>query len=293
MTEEEEKRRPYTRVTPEIESRVLAAREILGPVSYTDIAERADLPERTVKYVLVELPRLRRIHNGEGKVEGSLRRRILNCITDVGMFKDVGDLRRALGMADDEHNVLHVLHALHAAGKVEFTERGNGMGTATVINIRLPKKTGKKNGLHPAIADAVASVALDHDPKMETQSAPMPVISRQEYEQELSAQAKDIESEATAPLASAPGLDDAAYPLLTDLLERERKRTTDDPKALAYITAADALRGIDDAAADALLEKALEFSVTYPSPLELEYVRYAEAHPEAARPDVQAREVRD
>jgi hypothetical protein len=276
MTEEEEKRRPYTRVTPEIESRVLAAREILGPVSYTDIAERADLPERTVKYVLVELPRLRRIHSGEGKVEGSLRRRILNCITDVGMFKDVGDLRRALGMADDEHNVLHVLHALHAAGKVEFTERGNGMGTATVINIRLPKKTGKKNGIHP-----VEPVE------------PMPVISRQEYEQELSAKTKDIESEATAPLASAPGLDDAAYPLLTDLLERERKRTTDDPKALAYITAADALRGIDDAAADDLLEKALEFSVTYPSPLELEYVRYAEAHPEAARPDVQAREVRD
>ena len=263
--------RPYTRVTPEMEANIIAARERLGMTSYTDIAERTGLPERTVKYVLVDLPRLRRINAGEKKVEGSLKQRILWAVEGLGEVKDISELRRILGMADSEHDVMHVLHSLHTQGKLDFTERGNGMGTATVVNIRLHKK-GKRNGVAPTAPDFVQE-------RIPEQVQPLPVISRTEEEQAISARQHAIEPEATAPQASAPGLDEsAAYPLLTELLERERKRQDGDPKALAYVSAAEAIKDVDRATYDTLMAKAAAFDVPYPSPLEREYLSYAEKH---------------
>lgn len=275
--------RPYTRVTPEMEATIIHTRETLGPVAYSDIAEVAGVPERTVKYVLVDLPRLRRINAGEEKVEGSLRRRIMAAVSGVGMVKDVAELRRILGMADDEHNVVHVLHALHGAGKLDFTERGNGMGTATVINIRLHKK-GKKNG------DDIVNAGIPFD--QPEQAEPMPVVSRQQYEQELSAKAAEVELPPKARDVSdmAP---EEGYPLLVALLDRERNREDSDTKAYAYISAAEVLKDVDPTLYQEMLDKAHELNVTYPSPLEREYIRYVAAHPEAAGPDVQAQETGD
>lgn len=252
--------RPYFRVTADIEANIIDARTSDSVASYAEIAKAVGVPERTVKYVLVDLPRLRRVNSGEAKAEGSLKRRIMQVVSALGQVADVGELRRVLGMADDEHSVMHVLHSLHTQGKLDFTERGNGMGTATVINIRLPKK-GKRNGIHP------------------TEPVPLPVISRQQEEQDISARAKAIEPEATAPQVSAPGPDEsAAYPLLTELLERERKRNDGDPKALAYVAAAEAIKDVDRVTYDVLMTKAAAFDVPYPSPLEREYLSYAERH---------------
>jgi len=260
--------RPYTRVTPEIEASIIAARERLGAASYTDIAERAGVPERTVKYVLVDLPRLRRINSGEAKTQGSLKERIMHTVRGLGEVKDISELRRILGMADSEHDVMHVLHSLHTQGKLDFTERGNGMGTATVVNIHLPRK-GKKNGIHPT------------EPV-----APLPVISRAEEEQAISARQHAIEPEATAPQASAPGLDESeGYPLLDALLERERNRSEADKKALAYIEAAAALEYTDPEMARVLTAKVDSVNVAYPSPLEQEYIRYVAAHPDTPDDD--------
>lgn len=264
--------RPYTRVNVEMEAAVIRAREKLGPASYTDIAELTGLPERTVKYILVDLPRLRRIHRGEAKAEGSLRERILAAVKGMGQIKDVAEMRRILGMADDEHSVMHVLHSLHTAGKIDFTERGNGMGTATVVNIRLPKK-GKSRSTD------IVSAGIPFD------QPPLPVVSREQEERRISEEhairvaREAIGPEATAPQASAPESDEsAAYPLLTALLERERKRKDGDPKALAYVAAAEAIKDIDPIRASDLMAMAAEYDVPYPSPLEREYIAYVTAN---------------
>jgi alkylated DNA nucleotide flippase Atl1 len=256
--------RPYFRVTADIEASIIDARTSDSVASYAEIAKAVGVPERTVKYVLVDLPRLRRVNAGEAKAEGSLKRRIMQVVSALGQVADVGELRRVLGMADDEHSVMHVLHSLHTQGKLDFTERGNGMGTATVINIRLPKK-GKRNGLH---VDEVQ---------------PMPVITKAEEAAIINARQHDIEPEATAPQASAPGLDEsAAYPLLTELMERERTRQEGDPKALAYVAAAEAIKDVDRVTYDVLMTKAAAFDVPYPSPLEREYLSYVAAHPDTS-----------
>src|SRR4029077_2412515 len=65
--------RPYTRVTADIQASILHARETLGPVGYADIAEYTGRSASTVKYVLTELPRLRRAHAGEAKTQRSLK----------------------------------------------------------------------------------------------------------------------------------------------------------------------------------------------------------------------------
>ena len=60
-TTEGDGKRGYTRITADIEAQVLAAKTRLGATaSYADVAERTGLSANTVKYVLSELPRLRR-----------------------------------------------------------------------------------------------------------------------------------------------------------------------------------------------------------------------------------------
>jgi len=254
--------RPYTRVSPDMEAHVIAARERMGTVSYADIAERTGYPERTVKYILVDLPRLRRVSSGEAKAEGSLKRRIMQTVETLGMVKDVEELRRILGMADTDHDVMHVLHSLHTQGKLDFTERGNGMGTATVVNIRLPKKgkhskVSEPNPLRLDNLDGTSGVEVTDlavEPEATAVEAPQPAPS------------------------SAPGPEDEGYPLLDELLERERRRQDLDPKALAYVAAAEAILATDTEMFDVLMKKADEYHVTFNSPLEAEYLRWVKAH---------------
>jgi hypothetical protein len=150
-------------------------------------------------------------------------------------------------MADTEHDVMHVLHSLHTQGRIDFDERGNGMGTATVVNIRLPKKGKPKSLPMPTMKDVRPEATTEEEPLLPTPSAPEPDKGE-------------------------------GYPLLDALLEREYKRLDLDAKAMAYITAAEAIEYIDPEAAAALMAKAEAHSFTFPSPIEQEYLRYVANH---------------
>jgi hypothetical protein len=253
-------KRTYNRVTADIEARVINAREVMGLASYTDIAEYAGLPERTVKYVLVDLPRLRRINSGEAKAQGSLKERVMVAVKELGSIKDVSELRRIVGMADNEHDVMHVLHSLHTQGRIDFDERGNGMGTATVINIRLPKKGAKR--LTQEVADALPEIVRDRLPEAVEPEATTP--------------------EPPVPAPSAPEPESEGYPLLDLLLQRERARLEGDSKGMAFVVAAEAIQDIDPTTARELMAKAKQYDVPFPTPIEQEYIRYVAAHPKVA-----------
>jgi len=254
-----QEKRPYTRVTADIEARVIQAREKLGISSYADIAEHTGLSASTVKYVLVELPRLRRVNAGEDKAQGSLKDRIYDAVRVLGPIKDVAEIRRIVGMADTEHDVMHVLHSLHTQGRIDFTERGSGMGKATVVDIRLHKKGS--NRLNGETYEALPEIVKDRLPE-----AVEPEATEQETPQPQ------------PPAAPEPvGAD---YPFLDALLERERKRLDGDTKGMAFVVAAEAIQDIDPDTARSLMEKAKQYDVPFPSPIEAEYIRYVASHPE-------------
>jgi len=276
--------RTYFKATPQVQADIVLAKTALPLASYTDIATQTGYPERTVRYVLVDLPRLRRMGNGDEKMAGSLKARIMDCLQTVGEVKDIAELRRILGMADTEHDVLHVLHSLHTQGKLDFTERGNGMGNATVVNIHLPKKGGR-NGKHVTAKDIKrvadeTSAAAENPLRLDNLDGTTSVTvtdTGEEAEPEATAE------EVTQPQSeSAPEPETEGYPLLDALMKRERYRTERDAKALAYLQAAEALEQVDPDAARELTNKADSFNVEFPSPIEREYIDYARRHgPEA------------
>jgi hypothetical protein len=239
-------KRQYIKVTPEIEARVLAARSVLGDTaSYAEIGESVGLPERTARYVIIDLPRLRSL-NGEGNV-GSLKQRLVWLLAELPQAQDVRELRRVLGRADTEHDIVHVLHSLRKDGKVEFSEGSHG----EPLNIKLTKR-GRGEGLDPRVRERV------HESQQEALPEAEPVPETPEPE----VQTLTI-----------------AWPHLEELRQHEVNRQTVDEKATAYLTAAEAIEKVDPEAAAMLVEKANTLNVTFPSPVEQEYLRYAEAHP--------------
>jgi alkylated DNA nucleotide flippase Atl1 len=283
--------RGYIRVTPEIEAAVLATRERLGAAAYADIAEVAGLPERTVRYVLTDLPRLRRGAEGEERAAKSLKERIYAIVEAIGEVKDVTELRRILGMADSEHDVMHVLHSLHTQGRIDFTERGSGMGKATVVAIRLPKKGSKR--LTPEVVEALPEIVRDRLPEQVQPFAGDHAVMVTDVG---GGQVEVFDPVATGPEAtteephvlppSAPESEAEAYPLLDALLDRERTRQDADAKGMAFVVAAEAIQDIDPDTAAVLMAKANQYNVPFPSPIEQEYIRYVAAHP--ALPDAEA-----
>jgi hypothetical protein len=251
--------RQYQRITPEIEGRVLAIRESQPLMAYADIAEVAGLPERTVRYILTDLPRLRRSAVGtETEVATSLKERVFNLIHDAHPMPiaNVRELRDVLGLGDTEHDIMHVLHSLHTQGRVDFDERGNGMGTATVINIRLHKRGANRK------------------PKAVLDSAPVEERRTEHTVGDLVNGFESPEDEHESIHGPEKG-----WPLLDELLERERNRLDADNKAMRYMEAAEVLRDIDPESYASLMERAAKNDVPFPSPIEQEYLRYVAAHP--------------
>jgi hypothetical protein len=272
--------RGYIRVTADMEAMVIAARSRMGTVLYKDIAEAVGLPERTIRYILTDLPRLRRSNGGDERLEKSLKERVMATVDVLGEVKDVAELRRILGMADPEHDVMHVLHSLHTQGRIDFVERGTGTGDTTVIHIRPAKKGGKR--LTQTQVDALPEIVAERLPEA---VQPLPVISREEEERAISA-AHNAETgfEATTPdtpvtAPSAPEPESEGYPLLDALLDRERTRLDGDSKGMAFVVAAEAIQAIDPDTARSLMEKAKQYDVPFPSPIEQEYIRYVATHP--------------
>jgi hypothetical protein len=262
--------RTYIKVTPDIEARVLSARQRLGTVPYSEVADYTGIPERTVRYILTDLPRLRRTRDGtEG--EGSLRERILATLSVIGTVGDVAELQRVLGKADDKHHLTHVLHALHTGGLIDFREAG---ARDHIVDIRLRKKgttrkaKAQEHKVKPEITDD-----RDRAQDAETLVADMderdaPVVELDGFE---------VDATSVVSVADIPGMDDESddFPLLDELILREAKRQSGDETALAYIAAANAIEKIDPQMAADLMAKAKALDVPYPSPLEREYLRYA------------------
>jgi hypothetical protein len=270
-------KRTYFRVTADIEAQVLAARERLGFPAYADIAEVTGVPERTVKYILTELPRLRKSRSGDGEPEGSLRERILVTLQHLGEVKTVAELQRIMGRADDKHNIVHVLHNLKAGGLVEFREAA---GRDHPTDITLHKK-GAKRKVKPEITDdrdrAQDAETLVAD--MDERDAQMPPFVAERIHESV------VDATSVVSVADIPGMDDTSddFPLLDELILREAKRQSGDETALAYIAAANAIEKIDPQMAADLMAKAKALDVPYPSPLEREYLRYAVKHDDVKR----------
>lgn len=255
-------KRPYNRLTPEIEATVLAARMKLGDTArMSDIAEATGLPERQVRYVLTDLPRLRRIDHGEAKAEGSLKQRILWTLEVLPELRTVDELRKVLGMSDTAHDVVHVLHSLHKEGKVDFREGRNGNQPE---NIHLTAR-GKGEGLKPEVRERVHESVQDKLPEQAVDDAKLDEVER-------------TEGAHTAKPSAVIALT-IPYPFLDALRERETNRKDHDTASTAYLTAAEAIEKVDPEAARMLVEKANALEVTFPSPLEQEYLRYVEEHP--------------
>jgi hypothetical protein len=277
--------RGYTRVTPELEARVLATQHHLGATtSHAEIADKSGVPLRTVKYILTDLPRLRRSKGGD-EVARSLKERVYGVIEEWNGSRvpDVAELRTILGFADTEHDIVHVLHSLHTQGRIDFDERGSEQGRTTYVNIRLAKKGGAKTvaptsgpSFTGAQVKAGASrvsgqVGVDYtspyNQPSTTSGGPVEVV-RPEATEEQAQQ-----------LQSAPEPEVEGYPLLDALLEREGKRLAQDAAMMAYVNAAEAILDIDRDMFDTLMAKASALDVVYPSPIESEFLRYVAAHP--------------
>lgn len=250
-------KRQYIKITPDMEGHVLAIKHRLGiGASIADIAEAAGLPPRTVRYMLVEMPHLKRAADGDTVVAASLKDRIYDTISTVLVIRDVHQLRELLGMGDTEHDIVHVLHSLHTQGRIDFDERGNGQGTATYVNIRMPKRGPKPK----VTTDAVTEMAALHTVVPAGEPEPDPV-------------AQDTDQ---APSQPAPV--EEGYPLLNALAEREWRRTDGDSKANSYLAAATAIEHIDPEMSRDLMAKADALAEPFPSPIEAEYLRFATAH---------------
>jgi hypothetical protein len=253
--------RSYNRVTPEVEASVIFARNELGNGgSYSDIATMTGLPERTVKYVLVDLPRLRRLSDGDEHSTLSLKERIAMTLQELDEVRDAKELVRILGRGDSEHDVVHVLHSLHTQGKVDFRESAKGKAPTSIHLV----KRGR-NGMNGHAQPEREKVEVTE--RLTAYKEPRPIES-------------PGEAEAAAFEASLPP--EPTYPLLDALLDRERERQSGDHKGMAYVTAAEAIEAIDPEAARDLMAKAEALSIPFPSPIEQEYILYVANHPTTA-----------
>jgi hypothetical protein len=238
-------KRGYVKVTSEMEMQVVAYKTLHPLDSYAAMSEELDLPKRTIEYILIDLPRLRRIYKPD-EVETTTKQRILAALSAIGVFDNVTELRRVLGRSDDNHNLVHLLHSLHKEGKVEFRESNGKEPTAIRLTARGKGQGLKKNGEPTAQEETTAMTA---QPEVQASF--------------------DIEPEDATQ----------AYPLLDALLLREKERLEKDGKAMAYVNAAEALASTDDREMyDMLMAKAAEFDVVYPSPIEAEYLRWVANH---------------
>jgi hypothetical protein len=257
--------RTYVRVTPEVEGSILAAQHRLGPTaSQKDIAEQAGFPLNTVKYVLTDLPRLRRSQTGEDKAVTSLKGRLMAILGEFSLASDnrrvtdTAELRRILGRADTEHDIVHALHDLHTAGRIDFREAG---ARDRLVDIRLRVKgAGKKK-----------AKVEDHGPVPE------------EVEEENPLRLDNLDGTTrftVTDLAQEPDtvLIPPTYPLLDALIEREGQRLAADNTAMAYLNAAESLREVDPEMYASLVQKAEQADIPFPSPLEAEYLRYVRDH---------------
>lgn len=272
--------RAYTRVTPTMMAEVVDAKTRLGTTStHAEIAEETGYPVRTVRYILTKAPLLRRMEAGDEALIVSLKARILDCLKTIGEAETVGDLRRILGYADDEHNIVHVLHSLRKEGSVDFATTGHKKEPVRIV-YRKKKPVTRTEAVEAAPDDNPLRLDnLDGTTQSTVTDTPDEVVKPDPWEEAFPHRIDMTQT-------PEPGED---FPLLDGIIEREYKRRLYDDTQTAYLKAADALKGVDDEAAAMLLEKGAKHDQPYPTPLEAEYLKYAlEWGPTVVQPEEKA-----
>lgn len=279
-------KRTYTRVTPEIEASVIWARNTLGiGATFADIAAKADVPERTARYVLTDLPRLRKVDDDTAPENErlSLKERIVMTLLELGEVRDIKELSRILGRADSDHDIVHVLHSLHKQGKVDFTEdRGGDAPTRIHMTDRgRGLATKKVNGESPSRTPTPSDAG---DAGVESEGTTSVIDSPSDpYGRTIVGEATDDHGPVFAdPAVHVPVrlVHSNQHPLVNALFAREGERLEADAKALKYVEAANAIESIDPQAARDLMEKAEALNIPMPSPIEREYMDYVLSHPD-------------
>ena len=210
-------RRPYVRITPLIEQQIQMYKDQHPGASVTDISDELMYSERTVRYVLYDLPRIRRNSHDEGS-DASQKQRILLALRAMD-YNNITDLRKTLGRSDTAHDIVHALHDLHTEGKVDFTEQGarkqpirihitergrSSLKTDTVL-ARLPT-TEQQNGIAARIENSEKRPGPD-----DIVNAGIP------FDQPPRTELDDEYADALAELAEANTQDTPTYPLLKEL----------------------------------------------------------------------------
>lgn len=250
--------RPYIKVTPEMEERVIASYARTG--SYDKTSQETNVDARRVRYIVNDRPRLKRDSS-------SLKERALELIRANGPYVDVMALHRDMPGPHGLHNLVHILHSLNKAQLIEFRlDKSKSSGT-NYLNIRARStdgtdlsvsdtQDGTTNGAVPMAAFEVGPTSGPVGPTSDVGA-----------------------TESSSPIKGEDGL---YFPELEKLVKAQRESSEGREKASKYIAAAEAIEDIDPNEAERLLRKAADIDGPVLSVVEKEYVRYAAMFP---RPD--------
>lgn len=260
----EGKPRSYVKVTPEMEERVINSYARTG--SYEKTAAETNLDQRRVRYIVNDRPRLQRDSS-------SLKERVLTTIQEQGPFVDLMSLHRAMPGSHGLHNLVHILHSLHKAQLIDFREapkKGTNNG-GQYLNIRA--RETKPSGADPSVTELRISVDGT------SMSTDMEVDGTDTPEGEVSTAEVALTSEAVGLTNGADPQADVQFPLLSSLLRVQKETEEGRTKASRYIAAAENIADMDPDMAEHLMQKAADIDGPMLSPVEQEYLRYAETHP--------------
>jgi hypothetical protein len=177
-----------------------------------------------------------------GRSTGSLKQQALLLIRERGPYADIMGLHADLPGPHGLHNLVHILHSLHKAALIDFRE-ASGKNGVTYLNIHA----------RPVSVDAL-------------------LMSEQSDTQAVT------EEEPTVAVAPTNGADGPTYPELARLLSEQKQWLEAQGKAGQYMLAAELLQDTDPETAELLLTKAADIEHVGLSPVEREYLTYAEAH---------------
>lgn len=279
--------RHYTSVTPDLEAAAILYKSEHPTAGYAEIAEVLDLSERTVKYILVDRPRLRGLATKSGDEatdNESTRARMLRVINDFGPFRDVFDLRTVLATAEDPHNLTHILESLHRQGLITFKTRREGNVT-TYRNIRArtrQERTAVPVEAEPAepVADVlpVTSMSADDASALAPDEAEIAeVIESPAPEPEATSDTEGPEASETVSPPITLSDTNGHWPVLSLVIRNERDRIDAEDRAAIYLRAAESLANLDPEEAERLTTKAASVAPPAPSDIEAEYLAFATA----------------
>lgn len=226
--------------------------------------------------------------------EESQKIQLLKAIVRFGPFDSEHDLTTALRQVPEirigGHEMTHLLYALKKQGKIDFRESSSGaagyrqLRIESTVNGRAYVRTlGVKppqNEKEPTLSVDRGSVAARPNGEgigSVAPAAPAVIVKPDGTEtvRPASDSVKPILAAELAKVLESPAPD---WPLLTALRVREIEAAGRKHKAAKYLAAAEILADVDKAESERLLAQASDTAGDMLTPLEEEYLRFAEAH---------------